>query len=106
MIDPESVAARLGRIEKNDLNPATTGQTSVNGGPTNALRKGPEMRSCHHRRSCAFSGGSRSSPCSARRPMTLAGWKLTPPVAGRKGDVATLDPAAVAPPWLVADGGG
>jgi len=64
------------------------------------------MRSCHHRRSCAFSGGSRSSPCSARRPMTLAGWKLTPPVAGRKGDVATLDPAAVAPPWLVADGGG
>ena len=47
-----------------------------------------------------------ATPASPGGPMTLAGWKLTLPVAGRKGDAATLDPAAVSPPWLVADGSG
>lgn len=46
------------------------------------------------------------APALPGGPMTLAGWKLTLPVAGRKGDAATLDPAAVSPPWLVADGSG
>src|SRR5689334_12588651 len=46
------------------------------------------------------------TPAPPSGPMTLAGWKLTLPVAGRKGDAATLDPAKVSPPWLVADGSG
>ena len=36
-------------------------------------------------------------------PVTLDGWKLTLPVVGRKGDAATVNPAAVSPPWLQAD---
>jgi Alginate lyase len=39
-------------------------------------------------------------------PVTLSGWKLTLPVAGRKGDAAAVDPAAATPPWLVADSAG
>jgi hypothetical protein len=36
----------------------------------------------------------------------LAGWKLTLPVPGGKGDAAVVDPASVAPPWLTVDGAG
>ena len=50
--------------------------------------------------------GTAEPPALPGGPMTLAGWKLTLPVAGRKGDAATLDPAAISPPWLVADGSG
>jgi alginate lyase len=39
-------------------------------------------------------------------PVSMAGWKLTLPIAGRKGDAATVDPATVAPPWLTPDGHG
>ncbi len=33
-------------------------------------------------------------------PVTLTGWQLTLPMAGRKGDAAIVDPAAASPPWL------
>jgi hypothetical protein len=33
----------------------------------------------------------------------LAGWKLTLPVAGPKGNAAAVDPAQVSPPWLTTD---
>ena len=33
-------------------------------------------------------------------PVTLTGWPLTLPMAGRKGDAAIVDPAAASPPWL------
>ncbi len=46
------------------------------------------------------------APAAPSGPVALAGWKLTLPIAGRKGDAATVDPAAVSPPWLVADGHG
>jgi hypothetical protein len=36
----------------------------------------------------------------------LAGWQLTLPVAGKKGDADVVDPAAVTPPWLTADANG
>lgn len=36
-------------------------------------------------------------------PVALSGWKLTLPVAGKKGDAAIVDPAAPTPPWLVTD---
>lgn len=39
-------------------------------------------------------------------PVALSGWKLTLPVAGRKGDAAIVDPAASTPPWLVVDADG
>jgi hypothetical protein len=47
-----------------------------------------------------------AAPAVPTGPLTLAGWKLTLPVAGRKGDAATVHPAAVSPPWLQADGRG
>jgi Alginate lyase len=47
-----------------------------------------------------------ATPTAPSGPVALAGWKLTLPVAGRKGDAATVDPATVSPPWLVADGHG
>lgn len=43
---------------------------------------------------------------SATGPVTLSGWKLTLPVVGKKGDAADVNPAAPAPPWMVADGDG
>ena len=39
-------------------------------------------------------------------PPSLAGWKLTLPIAGKKGSAATVDPAAVSPPWLTSDADG
>lgn len=36
----------------------------------------------------------------------LAGWELTLPVAGSKGDAATVKPAAITPPWLTTDASG
>jgi Alginate lyase len=36
----------------------------------------------------------------------LAGWKLTLPVAGPKGNAAAVDPAQVSPPWLTMDPAG
>lgn len=39
-------------------------------------------------------------------PVVLSGWKLTLPVAGKKGDAAIVDPAAPTPPWLVTDPNG
>ena len=47
-----------------------------------------------------------TAPAVPNGPVTLAGWKLTLPIAGRKGDAATVDPAAVSPPWVEADGQG
>ena len=61
---------------------------------------------------CAVTGtphpaaGTPAAPAVPTGPVTLSGWKLTLPVAGRKGDAETVDPAAVSPPWLVADGRG
>lgn len=61
---------------------------------------------------CAVTGtphpaaGTPAAPAVPTGPVTLSGWKLTLPVAGRKGDAETVDPAAVSPPWLVADGHG
>lgn len=49
---------------------------------------------------------SPSVPAAPAGPVTLSGWKLTLPVAGRKGDAAIVDPAAATPPWLVPDGHG
>ena len=46
------------------------------------------------------------APAVPAGPVILAGWKLTLPIAGRKGDAATVDPATVAPPWLTPDGHG
>ena len=39
-------------------------------------------------------------------PPSLAGWKLTLPIAGQKASAATVDPAAVSPPWLTSDADG
>ncbi|HEY0813875.1 MAG TPA: polysaccharide lyase family 7 protein [Pseudonocardia sp.] len=39
-------------------------------------------------------------------PVQLAGWKLTLPVAGKKGDAAGVNPAAPMPPYLVAESNG
>jgi alginate lyase len=50
--------------------------------------------------------GTAAAPAVPTGPVRLAGWKLTLPVAGRKGDAATVNPAAISPPWLVADGSG
>jgi Alginate lyase len=36
----------------------------------------------------------------------LAGWKLTLPLAGKKGAAAIVDPAQASPPWLTSDGDG
>jgi hypothetical protein len=36
----------------------------------------------------------------------LAGWNLTLPVPGSKGDAEVVEPAAVTPPWLTADDAG
>jgi hypothetical protein len=36
----------------------------------------------------------------------LAGWKLTLPLPGKKGNAEILEPAQVAPPWLTADPNG
>ena len=36
----------------------------------------------------------------------LAGWKLTLPLPGKKGNAEIVDPAQVAPPWLTADPSG
>ena len=47
-----------------------------------------------------------AAPAVPSGPVTLAGWKLTLPVVGRKGDAATVNPAAVSPPWLQTDGHG
>ncbi len=61
---------------------------------------------------CGVAGTPHAAPTPAAAPpvptgpVRLAGWKITLPVAGRKGDAATVDPAAVAPPWAVADGHG
>lgn len=36
----------------------------------------------------------------------LDGWKLTLPVAGSKGNAASVNPAAISPPWLTRDASG
>lgn len=36
----------------------------------------------------------------------LAGWQLTLPVPGPKGDAQIVNPAVVSPPWLTTDGAG
>jgi len=40
------------------------------------------------------------------RSIDLAGWKVTLPVAGKKGHAANFTPAVLAPPWLVQQGDG
>ena len=39
-------------------------------------------------------------------PLTLSGWKLTLPVAGKNGGAASINPARSMPPYLVAEGNG
>ncbi len=38
--------------------------------------------------------------------VSLAGWRLTLPQAGKKGAADVVDPAAATPPWLGTDAGG
>lgn len=47
-----------------------------------------------------------ATPPPPSGPITLSGWKLTLPTAGKKGGAAAIDPAAATPPWLVADAAG
>jgi Alginate lyase len=45
-------------------------------------------------------------PQPVNGPVTLSGWKLTLPVAGKKGAAAGVNPAAPMPPYLVAESNG
>ena len=47
-----------------------------------------------------------TEPASPAVAAKLAGWQLTLPVPGDKGDAAIVKPATIAPPWLTADGSG
>ena len=47
-----------------------------------------------------------TEPAPPAVAATLAGWQLTLPVPGDKGDAAIVNPAALVPPWLTADGHG
>lgn len=38
--------------------------------------------------------------------VSLSGWQLTLPLAGKHGTAAIIDPAAASPPWLSTDGSG
>jgi hypothetical protein len=53
--------------------------------------------------SCARTESGKAEP-EATGP--LAGWQLTLPVPGPKGDAQIVKPAAVSPPWLTTDPGG
>lgn len=59
---------------------------------------------------CAIAGVPHPAPETTGAPIqtpgavTLAGWKLTLPVASPKGSAASVDPATFTPPWLTGDG--
>lgn len=63
--------------------------------------------------SAGVSGGAHSSPSAGANPSAmpqgdtgLAGWKLTLPIAGAKGDAASVNPAVISPPWLTRNASG
>lgn len=63
------------------------------------------VASCSH----APTPPSSPAPPSSSTPSAataLAGWELTLPVAGKKGDAETVKPAALTPPWLTTDPAG
>jgi hypothetical protein len=53
--------------------------------------------------SCSRSESGKAEPVPSGR---LAGWQLTLPVPGPKGDAQIVNPAAVSPPWLTTDAAG
>ena len=59
---------------------------------------------------CAVTGTPHASVVAGSQavagPPSLAGWKLTLPTVGKQGSAATVDPAAVSPPWLTSDADG
>jgi hypothetical protein len=64
------------------------------------------LASCAGPSSPEPSAPASAAPVPPAVAAMLAGWQLTLPVPGSKGDAETLKPATVTPPWLTADGSG
>lgn len=53
--------------------------------------------------SCSSAAPPAPPPAPGPGVGALAGWKLTLPLPGKKGNAEIVDPAQVAPPWLTVD---